>query len=88
MESLRQFEVCIEGLLGAGQALLHGDGYFDLLDAWIERMPLGDMAPRDKEFIYQSIQQILRYPAFEGLKDDKEFRRIAKKLGEGGKNHD
>ncbi len=88
LESLRQFEVCIEGLLGAGQALLHGDGYFDLLDTWIERMPLGDMAPRDKEFIYQSIQQILRYPAFEGLKDDKEFRRIAKKLGEGGKNHD
>lgn len=87
LESLRQFELCIGRLMGEGQALLHGDGYFDLLDAWIGRLPLGSMAPRDRKFIAQDVRQILSHPAFACLREDKEFQRIARKL-EGGVRSD
>lgn len=81
---LRKFETCVHALLD-GEILLHGDGYFDLLDAWIERLPLGNMAPRDKGFILQSAQEILSHPVFEGLKGNGEFQKIARNLAEGGK---
>lgn len=86
LEFLRKFESCIQMLLD-GEILLHGDGYFDLLDAWIDRLPLGNMAPRDRGFILQSVQRILSHPAFESLKGNGEFQRIARSLEEGGKKH-
>ena len=55
---------------------LHGDEYFDRLDAWIETLPLGDMAPRSREFIFQNLQAAFGHPAFEGIKDNPDFQRI------------
>lgn len=81
---LKKFEVCIHALLD-GEPVLHGDGYFDLLDAWIDRLPLGNMAPRDKGLIRLSVQEVFSHPAFEGLKGNGEFQKIARKLAEGGK---
>lgn len=83
LESICHFEKCIKELLGAEQIVLHGDEYFDLLDEWIERLPLGDMAPRDKSFVRQSIREALSHPAFEGIKDNKDFQRLMK----GGEDH-
>lgn len=82
--SLRQFEKCIYELWGSEQIVLHGDAYFDLLDVWIEALPLGSMAPRDKGFMLQSVQEIFAHPAFEGFKENKEFQSIVKRVLEGG----
>ena len=87
LASLSRFEACVRVLFGAEQVTLHGDAYFDLLDAWIECLPLGNMAPRDKRFMSQSVQGMFAHPAFASLKDNKEFQRIAKRILEGGKNH-
>lgn len=73
---LRSFETCARKLLGAEEVVLHGDGYFDLLDVWIERLTLGRMAPRDKSFIRQNIRESLSHPAFEELKGEEGFQRI------------
>ncbi len=82
--SLRLFEKCIYELWGSEQMALHGDAYFDLLDVWIEALPLGSMAPRDKGFMLQSVQEIFAHPAFEGFKENKEFQSIVKRVLEGG----
>ncbi|EOS25519.1 hypothetical protein C806_01646 [Lachnospiraceae bacterium 3-1] len=84
LASLRQFEKCIHELWGSEQMALHGDAYFDLLDVWIEALPLGSMAPRDKGFMLQSVQEIFAHPAFEGFKENKEFQSIVKRVLEGG----
>ncbi len=77
-QALGAFEKCVRRLLDAEELVLHGDDYFDLLDTWIDRQPLGNMAPRDKSFIRQSVQDILRHPAFEKIKETEEFQRIAR----------
>lgn len=84
LASLRQFEKCIHELWRSEQMALHGDAYFDLLDVWIEALPLGSMAPRDKGFMLQSVQEIFAHPAFEGFKENKEFQSIVKRVLEGG----
>lgn len=84
LEFLWKFEGCIHELLD-GEILLHGDGYFDLLDVWIDRLPLGNMAPRDRGFILQNVQEILSHPVFESLKGSGELQKIARNLAEGGK---
>lgn len=67
--------------------LLSGDTYFDRLEEWIERLPLGDMAPRDKSFAKQSALQALSHPAFLDLKESEEFQRIYSHILEGGKTN-
>lgn len=80
MEALLRFESCVEQLLGAGQIELHGDGYFDLLDRWIERLPLGSMPPRDGSFIRKSLKGSMAHPVFGCLKDDAGFQRMVLRL--------
>ena len=36
LKALFLFEKCVDGLLRAERVVLHGDEYFDRLDAWIE----------------------------------------------------
>lgn len=82
LAALGFFEKCIDELLNAEEIVLHGDAYFDLLDQWIEELPLGDMAPRDKNFIWQSIRDALSNPVFDGIKNDKSFQRLAHRFAE------
>ena len=84
MNALSRFGKCVEKLLGKGPILLHGDSYFHLMDAWIERLPLGSMAPRDKSFIRQSLKEPFAHPAFECLREKEGFQRLVKGLVEGG----
>lgn len=76
LEALRLFEQCALRLLHSEKALLQGDSYFDRLDEWIARLPLGNMAPRSKEFIPRNIRDSLCCPAFESIKETSEFQRI------------
>ena len=76
LKALRLFEKCVDRLLEGEKMVLHGDEYFDRIDAWIEALPLGDMAPRSRKFISQSLQAALSHPAFEGLKKNTDFQRM------------
>ncbi len=81
--ALHRFEKCVNRLLEAGHAQLHGDEYFHRLDTWIDCLPLGSMAPRDKSFIPQSMRVSMAHPAFSALKENMEFQRIVHRLTEG-----
>ena len=61
---------------------LHGDAYFDLLDAWINSaLELGDYPPRDELLIRRSMTQALtENPAFAPLADDPRFQIMAERL--------
>ena len=61
---------------------LHGDAYFDLLDAWIDSaLELGDYPPRDELLIRRSMTQALtENPAFAPLADDPRFQIMAERL--------
>lgn len=87
LEALRLFETCVNRLLQAERIELHGDDYFDLLDAWIDRQPLGNMAPRDKSFIKKSLGEALAHPAFGRIKDKDEFHYLLRRLTEGGETN-
>ena len=87
VDALRSFEKCISELLKGEQIVLHGDSYFDLLDTWIERLPLGDMSPRDQRLVRQSVQGAFSHPAFEGIKTNREFQRLVYRMSKGGEDH-
>lgn len=70
------FEKCVDGLLRAEKVVLHGDEYFDRFDAWIEALPLGEMAPRSRKFVVQNLQEAFSHPAFEALKENTDFQKI------------
>ncbi len=80
LHMLRGFERCVSSLLSQERITLHGDSYFDRLDVWIDRLPLGDMAPRDKAFARQNALDALKHPAFSSLKETEGFQDIYKRL--------
>lgn len=84
LADLHRFKKCVDKLLEAKQIKLHGDNYFNQLDSWIDRLPLGSMMPRDKSFIRQSLRKSISHPAFDSLKEKEEFRKLVHKLTEGG----
>lgn len=84
LAALHRFEKCVDKLLETEQIKLHGDNYFNQLDAWIDRLPLGSMAPRDKSFIRQNLRESLAHAAFDSLKGKEEFQRLVYRLTEGG----
>lgn len=76
LKALFLFEKCVDGLLRVEKVVLHGDEYFDRLDAWIEALPLGEMAPRSRKFVFQNLQEAFSHPAFEALKENADFQKI------------
>ncbi len=80
LKTLYSFMLCVDKLIKTKEVVLHGDMYFDLLDNWIARLPLGNMAPRDKKFIQNNIKQALLHPAFQEIKGNKEFQKILYQL--------
>ena len=73
--SLSRFKKCVNRLLETEQIKFHGDEFFNQLDEWIDRFPLGSMAPRDKSFVRQSLQEALAHPAFDSIRERDEFQR-------------
>ena len=61
---------------------LHGDGFFTLLEGWIERaLPLGDHPPREESVIRRSMTQALsENPAFSALREDPRFQGMVARL--------
>lgn len=60
---------------------LHGDGYFNRIEEWLNDLELGTMMPRAFKFVKNDIVgNIETNPAFEILKDEARFREILRKL--------
>lgn len=60
---------------------LHGDGFFDLLEDWLDQLDLGTDLPRDEKTIKKSMcDVIVKNPAFSALSEDPRFRLITDKL--------
>lgn len=60
---------------------IKGDGYFNLLEEWIETLDLGDTLPRDEKIICQSmIDGVVQNPAFSVLSDEPRFQRIVERI--------
>ena len=81
LEALQHFVKCVRVLL-ENPLLLHGDEYFDRLDGWIDRLPLGDQAPRDKAFARQSALEALNNPVFAGMREETAFKKICRGLSD------
>ncbi|MDY3917706.1 MAG: XRE family transcriptional regulator, partial [Candidatus Limivivens sp.] len=87
LKKLEQFAICVCKLLDSGEILLHGDAYFDRLDEWIERLPLGAQAPRHRAFAEQSALEALSRPEFDALRETERFQKICRHIVEGGHCH-
>jgi hypothetical protein len=60
---------------------LHGNDFFDSLEGFLSSLDLGVYPPRSDEVIKQSAKDaVLNTPAFEPLKNDPRFLRLAEKL--------
>lgn len=60
---------------------LKEDEYFNLLEAWIESLDLGNSLPRDEKIIRQSmVEGVTANPAFGALADNPRFQRIVERL--------
>ena len=87
LAALHRFEKCVDSLLTTERIELHGDEYFDQLDVWIDRLPLGSMTPRDKSFIRQNLREAFAHPGFDSLKEQSEFQRLICRLTKGGEEN-
>ena len=85
LEELKHFEDCVCSILNSSQGILRADNYFDRLDEWIDRLPLGDMAPRDLEFARLSALRALEHPAFSDIGKLEEFQKICVRITNVGK---
>lgn len=60
---------------------LHGDGFFDRIDNWLEDLDLGTNLPRDEKTIRQSMADVVVHnPIFAALAENKRFQGIIARL--------
>ncbi len=79
IKRLKRFAKIVSDMLKQ-EHLLHGDAYFSRMDTWFEKLDLGAQLVRDKRVILQSAKESLKNPVFDGLREDKEFKKIEKML--------
>jgi hypothetical protein len=60
---------------------LHGDDFFDQLEAWILDLDLGTGLPRDEKTVRKSmLTTVAQNPAFSTLSNDPRFQNIVDRL--------
>lgn len=60
---------------------LHGDSFFDRIEAWFQEFELGQMSPRGEKFIRQSmVQSMCENPGLLMLKANPKFQKLEKRL--------
>ncbi|WP_294464236.1 helix-turn-helix transcriptional regulator [uncultured Anaerofustis sp.] len=60
---------------------LHGDDYFNMIDAWFKDFDLGENAPRSEKAIKDDLVNVIDMDSdFERLKEKKEFQNIVNEL--------
>ncbi|REC31636.1 transcriptional regulator [Enterococcus pseudoavium] len=79
LQILKQFMVVLKNT--KFPVKLHGDDYFDQVDAWLEQSELGDQLPRDSMQVRSSlIDLILNNPLFEKFEKQEQFAHIFAEL--------
>lgn len=79
LQILKQFMVVLKNT--KFPVKLHGDDYFDQVDAWLEQSELGDQLPRDSMQVRSSlIELILNNPLFEKFEKQEQFAQIFAEL--------
>lgn len=79
LQILKQFMVVLKNT--KFPVKLHGDDYFDQVDAWLEQSELGDQLPRDSMQVRSSlIDLILNNPLFEKFEKQEQFAQIFAEL--------
>lgn len=83
---LERYVRLMNELINEEKVTLHGDDYFDRLDAWVEKTELRGNAPRDMKVIFESFLSAFAHPAFQAYAEDEDFIKIMEKLkGKGEK---
>lgn len=60
---------------------IKGDGYFDLIEEWIETLDLGDALPRDEKIICQSmVDGVVKNPVFSVFFEEPQFQIIVERI--------
>lgn len=84
-----EFEQCLDDLDDFTQLItqgdrefnLHGDAYFNLIDAWIDELDSGTQLPRSENMAKEGlINAVISHPALAPLADNKRYRMIVDKL--------
>lgn len=76
LDMLRNYQAAIEELFGEENITLHGDEYFDCIQEWIAKLPLGEKMPRSMELAAESSVAALNHPAFELVWNTREMEEI------------
>lgn len=80
VERLHAYEQSVRILAKSENCILHGDAYFNRIDKWFDKLPLGVNPPRSVEFVVQSAVQSLRNSAFQPLHGMAGFEAILTRL--------
>lgn len=74
----RYTDVCVREL---NNFKLHGDEFFDLLEAWFEDFDLGNKAPRSQKSINEDmLAGLLNTAEFKNLGEEKSFKEMVRRL--------
>lgn len=84
LKKLEKFVHTTVNLLKEKGIYLHGDAYFDKIDAWFEQLELGAAPVRDRKVILSGILKALENPVFSVLEPDGELQRLKKILEKEG----
>lgn len=81
-QTLRYLKLFMSGTLDflKGELVIHGDGYFNRLDEWLQKLMLINVVPRDRKVIKDSVAQELGHPAFEFINEDPEMLQLIKEF--------
>ncbi len=84
-KAIKNLRTCINHmiqLLSKENLTLHGDDYFNAIEAQFAQMGIDENAPRDRKFIVEDIRRLLNNPAFEILEEEPEYHKLKNKLME------
>lgn len=79
---IEHYVLCLKELFSSEILLLHGDDYFNEIEAWFEEAEGGADAPRDRQLVLEDAKQSLDNPVFAALEGEDGFELIKKKLKE------
>ena len=82
---LEKFVKCIDKAFEGNYLTLHGDDYFDKLEAWFEQTEISGNLPRDKSIILDSALQGINNPAFKILENEDAYQNMKDILVKRGK---
>ena len=83
--ALENLKSCVSSmmlLVGEENIHLHGDDYFNSIEAQFTQMGIDENAPRDRKLIVEDIRNLLSNPVFAVLEEEPDYHRLKNKLME------